>query len=190
MKRSELTDAVTSRLAAYDVSGAMDVVEIALKRNSKNWRIWSLGASIFEFNGDHREAERWQEKAISLAGPNPAPLMELVELYADTGQFRKTNGALLRLSTILRSGTRRSDKAGRDLEEKVIALRAYVARRHDGPAEEIRVLARGLSRWPQSKVLQSAMRLALSGLPGFRVGRKRPLTGRPGIKAHLGDDRP
>jgi tetratricopeptide (TPR) repeat protein len=153
-------EAVGKCLASRDDEKAMQIADNALLSDGKNLRIWSLKASVLEFQGRVKEAETWLKRACRNAGRDPRPAIELIEYYVDANQFTRARNTLAAAKRRIRSGEYR--KPPRELLEALILCDARVAHKQKNRLAEIRALALGLAAVPDSGQIQRQLAPLLS----------------------------
>ena len=160
-------------LVARKVGKARAIVERAISKRGRDWRLWSLRASIEEFDGRFRLAEQYQQHAVMLARSKVLPLIELVELYRDTGQIRKARRTLSLLARALKSGV---GPGTRMIRHEVLVMRSELELLGGRPRKAVRLLAGALRDAPGSRCLVGGMAMVASAIihrPGNAKGTAR-----------------
>lgn len=160
MEIRQLYRAVSRRLARHDVEGAQRLIDSAQK-GPPTWRVLSLKASVYEFDGQVDRAEQLLGSAIRKAKGDPRPALELIELLIDAGRTAKARAEIRRVRRLYVH--RRKGKTGQQLAESLVVAEARLAGKAGGKLEIIRVLAFGLAEHPASGRIRRLLVDVLTG---------------------------
>lgn len=141
------------------------IAEVGRPLADSGWGL-RLHAGVLECMGNYVAAERLLRRAARVAPRDLSTAVELIELLRDGGLHDRAMKEIVAVRRKVRRGGFRGRRMA--LEVALVVQEARLARAQGKLREAVRVLARGLTVWPESKDLAESLVIALS---------KRPMTG-------------
>jgi predicted Zn-dependent protease len=142
-----------------DATRAHRLLDMADASLGNDPRFLSLRASVHEYLGQRREAERLLTRAVRAGRRQPSLVMELGEFYLDDGRPAVAVRWLERALRGVLSRPIAKNRRQLGIEITHLLAKAVGLARKPGAKRkaEVVVLCRGLLRWPDSELLSAAL---------------------------------